>query len=80
MQNLESVAQKMAELPLDARETPPSDTPDQKKILIICWDSPYDCDVMSAKLGELAISCSKLALMTGGWSIENLERRLIINS
>ena len=31
MQNLESVAQKMAELPLDAPETPPSDAPDQKK-------------------------------------------------
>ena len=36
--------------------------------------------VISAKLGELAIFCSKIALMTGGWSIENLERRLIINS
>ena len=31
MQNMESVAQKMAELPLDAPETPPSDAPDQKK-------------------------------------------------
>ena len=31
MQNLESVAQKMAELPLDASETPPSDAPDQKE-------------------------------------------------
>ena len=40
MQNLESVAQKEAELPLDAPETPPSDAPDQKKILIICRDSP----------------------------------------
>ena len=28
MQNLESVAQKMAELPLDAAETPPSEAPD----------------------------------------------------
>ena len=40
MQNLEYVAQKMAKLPLDAYETPPSDAPDQKKILIICRDSP----------------------------------------
>ena len=30
MQNLESVAQKLAELPLGAPETPPSDAPDQK--------------------------------------------------
>ena len=31
MQNMESVAQKMAELPLDAPENPPFDTPEQKK-------------------------------------------------
>ena len=40
MQNMESVAQKMAELPLDAPENPPFDTPEQKN-LIICRDSPY---------------------------------------
>ena len=31
MQNLESVVQKMSELPLYAPETPPYDAPDQKK-------------------------------------------------
>ena len=30
MKNLECVAQKMTELPLDAPETPPFDTPDKK--------------------------------------------------
>ena len=34
---MESVAQKMAELPLDAHETP-----DENKFLIIWWDSPYE--------------------------------------
>ena len=30
MKNLECVAQKMAEIPLDAPETPPFDAPDKK--------------------------------------------------
>ena len=30
MQNIESVAQKMAELPFETPETPPSEAPDQK--------------------------------------------------
>ena len=40
MQNMETVAQKVAELPLDAPEIPPSDAPDYF-FLVICWDSPY---------------------------------------
>ena len=32
MKNLECVAQKMAELPLDAPETPPFDAPDKKSL------------------------------------------------
>ena len=32
IQNMESVAQKMADLPLDTPETPPYDTPDKKLI------------------------------------------------
>ena len=41
MQNLECVAQKMAELFLDAPEPPSSDTPEYF-FLIICWDSSYE--------------------------------------
>ena len=41
MQNLESVTQKMAELPLDASETPLL-TPLIKKNLIICYDSSHE--------------------------------------
>ena len=38
---MESVAQKMTELPLHTTETPPSDAPDQKN-LIICYDRSYE--------------------------------------
>ena len=64
MQNLESVAQKMAELHLDAPETPPLSTlltPLTRKNLILCRDSPYElpCKIWSMYLKKWPSYCTR---------------------
>ena len=58
---MESVAQKMAELPIDAPETPFLWHPWPKKNLIICWDRPYELSMqnlesVTQKMAELLLN------------------------